>query len=338
MIGLDLGSHAITFVELQHRRGRDYVSRWGSEPLAPNVIEQGRITNRPSLIASLHAFVHKYSLNGASVAMAVNGASVMVKRIHVPTRHQHDLDAYLMWEGAHYISYDPDDVYLDFSVCSSVVPLGPSEDMDLLLVVAKRDAVDERRDVLEEVNVHPVICDVEALAFLNLASLNTEVQTHSSYLLANLDDGIMNVVVVAQGEPLLLRDVSVPSFSNQGVAYGTSEDLGQLQWFHEVQAFQETDSSLSEKMSRFEIVSELKRTVEGARELQPDLDIEYVFLGGSGWGSSQLLEELRQALMLPLSLIDPVASLEGSRGRRSTRPLAPFAGVAGGLALRVQHG
>jgi len=337
MIGLDMGSHAITFVEVEHRRGRDRVSRWGSEPLKPNVIEQGRITNRSSLVAALHAFVHKYRLKGASVTMAVNGASVMVKRIHVPTRHQHDLDSYLRWEGAHYIPYDPDDVYLDFSVCSSVVPLDSNEGIDLLLVAAKRDAVDERRDVLDEVNVHPVICDVEALAFLNLASLNAEVQTHNSYLLANLDGGIMNIVVVANGEPLLLRDVSVPSLSNQGVVYGTSEDLGQPQWFHEVQASQETDSSLSEKMSRFEIVNELKRTVEGARELQPDLDIEYVFLGGSGWGSSQLLEKLRQSLMLPLSLIDPVASLE-VRGRRRARPLASFAGVAGGLALRAQHG
>lgn len=334
IIGLDMGSYAITFVELQHQGGRDFVSRWGSEPLEPNVIEQGRITNRSSLVAALHAFVHKYRLKGVSVAMAVNGASVMVKRIHVPTRHQHDLDAYLIWEGAHYIPYDPDEVYLDFSVCSSVVHLGSNESSDLLLVVAKREAVDERRDVLEEVNVHTVICDVEALAFLNLASLNAEVQTHSSYLLANLDDGIMNVVVVAQGEPLLLRDVNVPSLSNHRVAYDTSEDIGQPQWFHEAQDSQETDSSLSEKMSRFEIVSELKRTVEGARELQPDLDIEYVFLGGSGWGSSQLLEELRQSLMLPLSLIDPVASLE-VRGRRSARPLAPFAGVAGGLALRA---
>ncbi len=338
MIGLDMGAHAITFVELQHRRGRDHVSRWGSEPLEPNVIEQGRIINRSSLVAALHAFVNKYRLKGASVAMAVNGASVMVKRIHVPKRHQHDLDTYLMWEGAHYIPYDPDDVYLDFSVCSSGVSFDSDEGMDLLLVVAKRDAVDERRNVLEEVNVHPVICDVEALAFLNLASLNAKVQTHNSYLLANLDGGIMNVVVVAQGEPLLLRDVSVPSISNQDVAYSTSEDLAQPQWFHEVQASQETDFSLSEKMSRFEIVSELKRTVEGAREIQPDLDIEYVFLGGSGWGSSQLLEELRQSLMLPLSLIDPVASLEGSRGKRSARPLAPFAAVAGGLALRAQHG
>ncbi len=337
-IGLDMGSHAITFVELQHRRGRNHVSRWGSEPLEPNVIEHGRITNRSSLVAALHAFVHKYRLKGASVAMAVNGASVMVKRIHVPTRHHHDLDAYLRWEGAHYIPYDPDDVYLDFSVCSSVSQVASSEEIALLLVAAKRDAVDERRDVLEEVNVHPVICDVEALACLNLASLNEEVQTHNSYLLANLDGGIMNVVVVAQGEPLLLRDVSVPSLSNQRVADGTSENLGQPQWFHEAQASQETDSSLSEKMSWFEIVSELKRTVEGARELQPDLDIECVFLGGRGWNSSQFLEELRQSLMLPLSLIDPVASLEWSRGRRSARPLAPFSGVAGGLALRAQYG
>jgi type IV pilus assembly protein PilM len=267
--------------------------------------------------------------------MAVSGVSVMVKRIPVPTRHHHDLDAYVMWEGAHYIPYDPDDVYLDYSVCSSLISVATSEDRDLLLVAAKRDAVDERRDVLEEANLHPIICDVEALAFLNLVSLNAEVQTHRSYLVANLLDGMMSVAVVAQGEPLLVRDVSVPTFSHQHF-YDTSGDRNQFQGVDDLQGVQEKDFVLSEKVRWFEIVSELMRTVEGARELQPDLEIERVFLSGSFGSSPELVEELRQSLFIPISLIDPVASIGWNRG--SARPLASFAGVAGGLALRAEHG
>ena len=113
------------FVELQNRQGRYHVGRWGFEKLEPDVMEQGRIHNRPALVAALHSLVEKHKLKSASVAMGVSGASAMVKRIHVPKCRQRDLEEYLMWEGAHYIPYDPEDVYLDFSLCSSVFTPAP---------------------------------------------------------------------------------------------------------------------------------------------------------------------------------------------------------------------
>ena len=146
---------------------------------------------------------------------------------------------------------------------------------------------------------------------------------------------MMSVAVVAQGEPLLVRDVSVPTFSHQHF-YDTSGDRNQFQGVDDLQGLQEKDFFLSEKVRWLEIVSELMRTVEGARELQPDLEIERVFLSGSFGSSPELLEELRQSLFIPISLIDPVASIGWNRG--SARPLASFAGVAGGLALRAEHG
>ena len=55
MIGLDLGARAISFVELHPQHGLDHVWRWGSEPLEPQIIEQGRIINRSALVEALKA-------------------------------------------------------------------------------------------------------------------------------------------------------------------------------------------------------------------------------------------------------------------------------------------
>ena len=82
-IGLDIGSGALAFVECQGRHGQSLVSRWGCHHMGPQIIEQGRIQNRPALLGALNSLVEQFGLKGASVAMAVNGASVMVKRISV---------------------------------------------------------------------------------------------------------------------------------------------------------------------------------------------------------------------------------------------------------------
>ena len=336
-IGLDIGDEALTFIELQHRQGRYHVGRWGVERLDPTVIEHGRIKNRPALVSALRSFVEQYKLNGCSVAMAVNGASAIVKRIHVPTCSHHDLENYVLWEGAQSVPYDPDEVYLDFFPCSLSVPVTTVEGKDLLLVAAKREAVDERRAILEEVTLHPIICDVEALAFLNLVFLHDDIQPYSSYIIANLRSRMITIAVVTQGEPLLVRDVSFSPFPRQTGVAGTPEKRSQHQWSDDAHRAAE-EPSVSQKISWFDIVSELNRTVEGAREEMPGLDIEKVFLCGRVVAQNSLQEECGKSLLVPVAFIEPLASLGLQRAREDVQHVAPFADVAGGLALRACQG
>ena len=336
-IGLDMDSQAITFVEFGKRKGRPYLKQWGFEFLESNIIQDGRIKNKVALVSVLTAFVEKYKLRGACVAMGVNGASVMVKRISVSKGHQGDLDDYVMWEGPHYIPYDSEEVYLDYSRCASPAIGETAGDVDLLLVAAKREAVDERREVLEAAQLRPVICDVEGLAFLNWASLNDVVQHHKTSLFANLREEMMNVAVMVQGEPLLVRDVNFSSGVNQDLANKVSTDTRRVLGRNfEAPAF-DNNPSPSEKTLWLEIQSELKRTIEGAREILPDLDIEKVFLGGRLAQSFGLQEELRQHVSIPVCPLGTVP-MELSRAKGRSQSLPPFAHIAEGLALRALHG
>ncbi len=337
-IGLDLDSHAITFVDLREKMGQPYVDQWGFEKLGANIVQNGRIHNRAALFSALTLFVEKYQLEGATVAMGVNGASVMVKRISVPRCHQHDLDNYVIWEAPQYIPYDPEDVYLDFSRCSTSLLGETNEDLDILLIAAKREAVDERRDVLEAVRLQPVICDVEALAFLNWISMNEMVSHHSACLVVNLRDRMMNVSVMVQGEPLLVRDVNFSSVPIQNEAMTVLNSHAQVSWSHGEQSTFHHDPSPSEKMLWLEILSELKRTVEGAKEMVPDLEVEKVFLAGSLAECIGLQEELCQGLSIPVCPLGLSSPLKFSEAKVGSQPLAPLTHIAEGLALRAFHG
>ena len=333
IIGLDLGSEAITFVECRRQQGRWRLARWGFHKIDSQILQQGRIKNRPALVQTLHAFVEQFRLRAASVAMAVNGASVIVKRIQVPRHHQHDLDQYLLWEAPQYIPYDPEDVYVDCALRPSLFPISSSEDLELLLVASKREAVDERREVLEEVNLRPVICDVEALAIHNITGRHREVRTQNAYLLVHIQRGLINVIVVAKGEPLLVRDVDFSPISGQSFTNKPSDRRSPSHWSDDVQSSSEDDTFLFEELIRFEMVSELNRTVEGAQELLHELNLEKIFLCSNFQISDVLIEEIKQSLSIPVSLIDPFESFEWNQDGVSPSPLA---GVAGGLALRAR--
>lgn len=337
-IGLDLDSHAMTFVDLRESKGRPYVDQWGVEKLGANIVQNGRIHNKAALVSALTHFVDKYHLSGASVAMGVNGASVMVKRISVPRGHQQDLDNYVMWEATQFIPYDPEDVYLDFSRCSTSLLGETLDDLDILLIAAKRDAVDERRDVLEAVQLHPVICDVEALAFLNWTSMHEVVQHHSTYLIANLRECMMNVAVMVQGEPLLVRDVNFSSVATQNEATTILNNHAQVAWGNGEQSTIHHDPSSSEKMLWLAIHSELKRTIEGAKEMLPDLDVEKVFLAGPLAEPFELQEALRQSFSIPVCRLDLTSPVKSHEAKVGSHPLTPLTHIAEGLALRAFHG
>jgi len=339
IIGLDLGSQAITFVELRKQQDRLMLERWGRREIDAHVIEYGRIKQRSRLLEALSSLVKEYKLEGAAVAVAVNGASVMIRRVHVPKCHQHHLDEYVMWEGSQLIPYDPDEVYLDYALCSPDFSSSMThQDLDLLLIASKREAVDERREVLEESHLNPVICDVEGLALFNLISIHQDVQPYRSYLLVHIQNSMMNVTVIAHNQPLLVRDVSVSIAGHTHVGHDMSEHVEnprKEECWHDIQTH---DPVLSEEVWEVEVVGELKRTLDGARECQADLDVEKIFLSSSLSISLEFLERLRQSIPVPVSFIDPFLPLERKKSQKGFSPLSPSAGIAGGLALRGVFG
>lgn len=147
----------------------------------------------------------------------------------------------------------------------------------------------------------------------------------------------MNVAVMVQGEPLLVRDVNFSSVFNQDLANMISTDTRQVLERNFETPAGDNGPSPFEKMLGLEIHSELKRTIEGAREILPDLDIEKVFLAGHLAQSFGLQEELRQNLSIPVFHLATVP-MELSRSKGRSQSLPPFAHIAEGLALRALHG
>jgi Tfp pilus assembly PilM family ATPase len=147
---------------------------------------------------------------------------------------------------------------------------------------------------------------------------------------------MMNVTVVAHNQPLLVRDVSFSIEGNTHVGHGISEHFKKPQQEEVGHGGQAYEPVLNEEVWESEVVSELKRTVDGARECQADLDVEKIFLSSSLSISIEFLERLRQAISVPVSLIDPFLPLERKKSQKGSSPIPPFAGIAGGLALRGQ--
>ena len=79
------------------------------------------------------------------------------------------LEEHIMAEAEQYIPFDIEDVYLDFQDLKTNT--SDSDRTDVMLVAAKKEIVDGYLEMLENLNLQPVIVDVDGFACSRVSSI-----------------------------------------------------------------------------------------------------------------------------------------------------------------------
>ena len=334
-VGLDIGSSTIKLIQLEQHATRYRLKRFLVSSLDSDVVEEDASHHSHRLKAALSDLLQECELLGSPVAISVSGPSVMVKRIRVSGVEQDALDEYLTWEGHQYIPYAMSDIYFDYWILPPPQPA--STETELLLVAAKQQVVESRKTLLEEIGVHPIVCDVDGLALMKTIMRKSPAFRGKSFAIANVGASGMNIVFVADESPLVVRDVSFEGTSSSwevdhaGAVKDTARQHGPGGT-----GGPENPSLVAE------VVRETKCCFESVLERYPELDVEKMFLCGGQSKHPRLQSELQHALAiptLPFNPFDEIECLANHQDRDHLSASAHLGGVALGLALhKDNHG
>lgn len=331
-VGLDIGSSTIKLIELEQRVGKYRLKRFGVRRLESRVTEEEFLHSSLRLKASLTELLQECNLLGSPVAISVSGPSVMVKRIRVSGVKADALDEYLTWEGHQHIPYAMNDIYFDYSILPQ--PRLASEEMELLLVAAKQQVVESRKTMLEEIGVHPIVCDVDGLALMKTIMRTHRASRGRSFVIVNVGASGMNIVVVADEQPLVVRDVIFEETSSKPTVVDAASGEGTARHG----AFQERTDSPENPPAMAEVIREIKCCVESVFDRYPELDVEKLFLCGGQSNDPWLRRMLHDALGFPALQFNPFEEIECSDGRRvRLSASAHLGGVAVGLAMHQDN-
>ncbi len=331
-VGLDIGSSTIKLIELEQRAGRYRLKRFGVRRLESRVVGEESIHSSPWLKASLSDLLQECELLGSPVAISVSGPSVMVKRIRVSGVKADALDEYLTWEGHQYIPYAMNDIYFDYWVLPQ--PRLASKELELLLVAAKQQVIESRKTLLEEIGVHPVVCDVDGLALMKTVMRTRRASRGRSFALANVGAGGMNLIFVADEQPLVVRDVMFEETSSSL----TAVDEGAVEGVEASGSLQAGTDSPENPSAMAEVIREIKCCFESVLDRHPELDVEKLFLCGGKSNDPRLRSALHEALGIPALQFNPFEEIECAGDRRDRLSAsAHLGGVAVGLALHQDN-
>ena len=332
-VGLDIGSSAVKLIQLEPCAAGYRLKRFGLRSLEPDVAEEDAGGSSPRLKSVLGDLLQECEVLGSPVAISVSGPSVMVKRIRVSGVEQDALDEYLTWQGDQYIPYAMSDIYFDYWILPRTQPA--STEMDLLLVAAKQQVVESRKTLLEEIGVHPIVCDVDGLALMKTIMRKSPAFRGRSFGMVNVGASGMNVLLVADDQPLMVRDVGFDGISSSGRA---PDDEGPVE---DAAGYGPGGTGNPENpLMVTEAIQEITSCFESVLERHPGLDVEKLFLCGGRSRNPRLHGELQNALGIPTQPFNPFDGIEGPadhQGRHHLSASAHLGGVAVGLALHQDN-
>ena len=207
-VGLDFGSSSIKVVELAHDRSGDRLVNFGvSEPLSEAIVD-GEIMDRQLVHEAIANLLESRQIRNRSVVTAVSGRAVIVKKILMDRLSEEDAKEAIQWEAEQHVPYDINDVSLDFQIIN---PNVDQKKMQVLLVAAKKEMIQNHADIIREAGLTPVIIDVDSFAIQNCVEANYDLRSDEVVALVNIGAEITNVNIVQDQVPHFTKDLSVGS-------------------------------------------------------------------------------------------------------------------------------
>jgi type IV pilus assembly protein PilM len=334
-IGLDIGSGFVKVVEVDHSGDQPEVVRVAMRPLLPDAIVEGEIMDYGLVSEAVQGLFQDLGMKGADVVTAIGGHDVIIKKIEMDRMKESEAREVSRWEAEQHVPVDIKSVELDFQILD---PGGDGLQMQVLLVAAKRELVDNKVGLLQDAGVNPVVIDIDAFALHNAFEHNYPDSLDGIIALVNVGHETTNVNILEDGIPILTRDIPFGSRKirealqrERGLTAEQAEDVVQArETVHDLESF--VDSSADEVAVGIERASAFLMTREHGDS------VGRIFLSGGGARVPGMANMLGKRMGVPTELVNsfertPVQP--SAAGDISIDEAAPMLLLPLGLALRV---
>jgi type IV pilus assembly protein PilM len=351
LIGLDIGSHAIKIVEIEDTKKGRILKNFGIIGLPQDAIVEGAIKEMEIVSSAIKTLYKNLKIKNKNVVTSISGYSVIVKKISIQKRGEAELDASIQDEAEQYIPFDINDVNLDYEILTlpgeeETAKKGEGDKgerglMDVMLVAAKKDIVEDYVSLLHLTGLNPAILDVDAFALQNAFELSAE-NISGCYALVNVGAEELGINAIKNGVSIFTRDSSYGGYqineaimSKFDVSYEEAEKmkLGGTKIDHKDKgSLEEVFASVISGW-----VNEIKRALDFLATTYPDETIEKIVISGGSCRFPGFQKYLELETEIPVIELNPFSNLQVNDKMFDPKYLtymAPQAAIAVGLALR----
>jgi type IV pilus assembly protein PilM len=341
-VGIDMGSSMVKVIQLRKAGKGIEVEKCAMEPI---YVGRDKKTSGMDMkemkTSAIKKALERAGISAKYAISSVSGESIIVRYIQLPEMPENELKNALRWEAEEYIPFRIDDVNIDSVILGKAQGENVGK-VDVLLVSAKKDLINEHLEIIKNAGLIPLIIDVDSFAFLNCFEINHSPDSNEVIALINIGAEITNINVYINGTSRFSRDISIAGdtitnaiagklsldFSraenlkiSEGAPYvdtgGADEETGGL-----VAAIRGTvekitgedlgdDSQelIAQKIIRNNLqnlIGEISRSIQFFENQTTGRAVQKVVLGGGTSRMKNIVPFFSKELGLPVEVIDPL--------------------------------
>ena len=338
LVGLDIGSQTLKATEIsESKRGRE-LKRFGMTEIPHGAIEDGTINDPESVAESIRQLFKAYNIKERNVAISIGGYSVIVKKIAIQTMDEEQLQETIHFEAEQYIPFDISDVNLDFQI------LGENEtnanQMDVFLVAAKKEMVNDYVNLANLAGLNPCIVDVEAFALQNTFEANYDT-AGDNVALIDIGASKTSLNILKGSNSVFMRDVSLGCMQiNQKIislidcSFAEAEQLKSGGGSERLSA-EDLKGIFSSVVADW--CTEIRRALDFFYSTYPDDQIKRIILSGGGANIVEFRQLLAVEASAEVETINPFRNIYVDDSRHDPefiKQAGPQAAITTGLAMR----
>jgi type IV pilus assembly protein PilM len=342
-IGLDIGSSSIKVLELlqDKKTGAYRLKTFGMVKLPPEAIVDGAVMNSNVIVDAIRELVDRHKIKTKEATASISGHSVIIKRINLPQMTFEELEESIQWEAEQYIPFDINDVNISFQILDEQGD--EAGQMEVLLVAARKELVNEYQSLIQEAGLKPSIVDIDAFAVENMFSMNYDAP-RDLVALVNVGASTVNINVLNNGVTAFTRDVQMGGRQfteeiqrNLGISYEEAEMLkvGGDERDADAVIPEEIEAILSHVSDN--LATEVHRSLDFHLSATPGVPLARIYLSGGAARTPGLARAIGEKTGAPIEIVDPFRKVEIDERTFNPRYLHGVslqAAVAVGLAMR----
>ncbi|OGR74949.1 MAG: hypothetical protein A2X32_10550 [Elusimicrobia bacterium GWC2_64_44] len=348
VIGIDIGNYAVKIVCFSEEKKVLKLKDWGYIPLSIKA-DVPPEEKKAIISQEIKTYIKKKNLQAKYAAASISGNAVIVRYVKLPKLTRKELDLTIAVEAEPFIPFDIKDVNLTYSILNDAPEEGEPK-IDTVLVAAKREAVQDKIDIISGAGLDPLIIDVDSFALETLYDRLAPKGENNSVLLLNIGQKVTNLSIITAGVTRVVRDIFIAGATlDKAIAKALKIDVAAADALKKSRVVLVTDEDKEAAIEAFDrdgiaaskaasgvlrdLYTEVSRSIDFYLSQGVEHSISKIMLAGGVSNLGNVGKFLSSEFKVPVEIINPLAFLP-EMPKNLPKDVLPSLAVAAGLALR----
>lgn len=331
-IGLDIETNTFRVVQLRYSSGMTILTNYSSIKVPIGAVIEGEVVDVDVVAQTLARLWKNAGLSQRTVVIGIANQKAVVRLVALPYMERNELGSAIQYQAQDFIPIPIEEAIIDFDVVGEFTTEDNERMMEVLLVAAQKDMIENNIAALNKAGLKPQIIDISSLALaralIEKSTVLSETDDEEAIALVNIASGITNIVVVEKGTPRFTR-VALLAGNNftqriadtMNISFDQAEELkiriGLPSMGTETEETAEVDPEkakmvqdmLLKELNKF--VGEVRRSIDYYLTQRPGVKtIKRVILSGNGAKMKNLVPQLEKGLQVQVELGHPLEKVK----------------------------